>query len=73
MLTKFYQRIQFIPSNICYLKHIIQTFLLKLLLENSVQTIFFKSCLNPATSKAKGHITYQNTDLSANNQQLQQS
>ena len=49
--------------------------------DNSFKTIIrkiitnnvFKSCLNPATSKAKGHITYQNKYFSADNQQLQQS
>ena len=49
--------------------------------DNSFKTIVrkfitnnaFKSCLNPTTSKAKGHITYQNANFSADNQQLQQS
>ena len=50
-------------------------------IDNSFKTIVrkfitnnaFKSCLNPTTSKAKGHITYQNANFSADNQQLQQS
>ena len=39
ILTKVYQRIQFIPNNTSYLWHIIQKILLKLLSENSLQTM----------------------------------
>ena len=60
MLTKVYQRIQFISNNTS--GNSFKTNIRKLITNNA-----FKSCLNAATSKVKGNITYQNTNFSAMN------
>ena len=65
MLTKVYEIIQFILNNTSYnTDNSFKTIIKKFITNNA-----FKSYLNPTTSI----ITYQNANLSADNQQLQQS
>ena len=66
MLTKVYEIIQFILNNTSYnTDNSFKTIIKKFITNNA-----FKSCLNPTTIKAKGRITYQNANFSADNQQL---